>query len=195
MIMGLSQAEETKKLPIECPNCKGKAVLLELVKNVPNFGETLMTTITCNECSYRYSDVMALEFKKPCKFILNVKEEKDVNIWVIKSSSSTVEIPELEISIEPTHSSMGYLSTVEGVLERMQSALRIAVNSSEGNEKENAVKKLELLNDFKDGKKPFTLIIKDPFGNSAIAGSKAKKEKLTEEEVKQLKTDMNIIEN
>ncbi|MBA3044286.1 hypothetical protein FP804_04025 [archaeon] len=57
--------------------------------------------------------------------------------------------------------------------------------------KKDVLKKIEKII---EGKEKATLIIDDPLGNSAIIGKKAKKRKLTDNELKKLKTGMMVFD-
>jgi len=62
---------------------------------------------------------------------------------------------------------------------------------------ENREKKKEIverIEKIRNGKEKATLIIDDPLGNSAIIGKKAKKRKLTDDEIKKLKTGMIVFD-
>ncbi|HLC36122.1 MAG TPA: hypothetical protein VJK05_00765, partial [archaeon] len=60
--------------------------------------------------------------------------------------------------------------------------------------KEKAEKKLNELIEAKNGRKKFTLIIKDPYGNSALVGRNAEKRMLSEAEAKKLIGGIAVIE-
>ncbi len=97
---------------------------------------------------------------------------------VVKSARATVRIPELGIEVKPGPASEGYISNVEGVLERMEDAMagmKELLPKKDGKLRELVSK----INWFRQGKGGFTLVIEDPSGNSAIVSKKTKEEKLT----------------
>ncbi len=88
-------------------------------------------------------------------------------VHVVRSKHSTVRILELEVTITPGPSSEGYISNVEGVLNRIKDVLMMFPNS----EKSSVLrKKIEMA---MNGREILHLEIEDPTGNSAILSKKA----------------------
>ncbi len=125
----------------------------------------------CEKCGYRHSDVLTLNKREPIKLIAKISSPDDLNIRVIKSGTATVSIPEFGASITPGPYSEGYISNVEGVLEKVEDALTFMLNTAEGKRLEKGEKMLKELRLAKERPK-FTVIIKDPLGNSALVSSK-----------------------
>ena len=174
----------------DCPVCKIKGSLEFKTKTeeIPYFGEIMESTVICGECGFKHSDIICLEAKEPVKFELKIDKNK-MNVRVVKSQSATVCIPELGLKVEPGPQSQGYVSNVEGILERFEKAVKTALNWAEDDQsKNNAVKILEEIEEIKKRDKIATLIIKDPFGHSLIEDETAIKSKLTQEEIETLKT-------
>lgn len=174
----------------DCPVCKTKGSLQ--VKNkteeIPYFGEVLETTLICGECGYKHSDIICLEAKEPVKYSLTVDKSK-MKVRVVKSQSATINIPELGLKVEPGPQSQGYVSNMEGVLNRFEKAVKTALKWTEDEEVEqNAVKILKALKQVKEGDKKVTVIIQDPFGHSMIEDNGARRDILEEEEIKELET-------
>jgi zinc finger protein len=92
--------------------------------------------------------------------------------------SGTVRIPELGVEIEPGPACDGFVTNVEGVLDRIENVVKGALLWAEGGERENAGRLLELIARARAGTLPFTLILDDPRGNSAIVSEKAHKKPL-----------------
>ena len=96
----------------------------------------------------------------------------------MRSSEATIKIPYMG-SIEPGAASEGFITNVEGVLDRIKQHvehLRDAAEEDEDRKKaKNLLKKIQKI---KWGEETMKLIIEDPTGNSAIVSEKAKKEKL-----------------
>ena len=67
------------------------------------------------------------------------------------------------------------MTNVEGVLDRIAQAIKIAVKDGDEAEKESARVLLEKIECIKAGGLPVTLIIQDPMGNSVLVSDKAKK--------------------
>lgn len=161
---------------VECPSCRRKGVKTNFHRiEVPYFGEVMQTVIQC-DCGYHHADVLTLEKKDPVRYSIKIGEEKDLNIRVIRSGSSTIRIPELGVEVTPGIASEGYISNVEGVLTRLEDVLVTAKGW-----RRNRVKAEELLRKIgrvKRGEEAVHLIIEDPSGHSAIISDKALKEAL-----------------
>jgi len=181
---------------IDCPVCNGKnaAESTQKTSNIPHFGEILETTLICTACGYKHSDVICLEQKDPVKLTLPINKDT-ISSRVVKSQSATVIIPELGLKVEPGPKSLGYVSNIEGVITRFEEVVKKALAIFEDEESQkNGQLILEKLNQLANGEIEATLIIEDPFGQSNIMDIKVKKDSLTEEELKHLKTGFTIIE-
>ena len=159
-----------------CPICNKKAcTLTEHEEDVPYFGKLAVFAMQCDECGFKKSDVEALEPKDPIKISLDVESEDDLNIRVIKSSEATVKIPRIT-TIEPGPASNGYITNVEGVLNRVKGAVETMKESEDDpttqKKCKNMLKKIQRV---LWGREKITITIDDPSGNSAIISEKAKK--------------------
>ncbi len=180
----------------DCPVCKekGSLTLKTTTENIPYFGEIMESTVKCSECGFKHSDVICLEVKDPVKYNLTIGKEK-MNTRVVKSQSATIKIPEIGLKVEPGPQSQGYVSNIEGILERFQKAVNTALSWAEDeNSKGNAVRILDDLDRIRYGDKKVTLIIEDPFGHSLIEDKKAIKSNLSPDEIKNLKTGFTTID-
>jgi zinc finger protein len=96
--------------------------------------------------------------------------------------------------VEPGPKSQGYVSNVEGVLERFEKAVETALSwTDDPLAKENAQAILEGLHQVRYAERQTELVVEDPFGHSAILHQDAQKRNLTEEELKNLKTGFTIL--
>ena len=176
----------------DCPICGGKGTLkaIQHIHEIPYFGKVMESTIICEKCGYRNADVMILEDRPPKLYTVKVENEKDLFTRVVRSKSGTIELEEIGVKIEPGPASEGFITNVEGVLERVRETLLMAREFRKGEGDEEAVKKadeiLQYIEDVKEGKKPLTVKIADPLGNSALIGEKVKSRLLTEEEIQRL---------
>lgn len=162
-----------------CPFCHNKTLTLtEAETDVPFFGKTYLFSMNCSSCGYHKADVEAEEEKEPCKYTLEIGSEEDMKIRVVKSSNATVKIPHVG-SIEPGEASNGYITNVEGILQRMKKMVEVMRDDSEDEEdKKKAKNILKKLLRAMWGQEKLKLIIEDPTGNSAIISDKAVKSKL-----------------
>lgn len=166
-----------------------------MLLNLPYFDEVLSTTIFCEKCNYKYSDILITSQKEPMELKLEIEKIEDLKTRIIRSSTATIELPELGIKIEPGMASDAFVSNVEGVLLRSQAVIQQAMKFTEDVDKKN--KAVELLNQIKNiqaGSEALTIIIRDPMGNSAIVNEKTKSRKLTQNEIDKLGTGMIVFD-
>lgn len=163
-----------------CPFCKTKNLTLtEDEIDIPYFGKTYIFSMSCSNCKYFKSDVEAAERKEPCKVTFTVENAEDLKVRVVKSSEATVKIPQLRMSVTPGPSSLGFVSNVEGLLDRFVEVIeQERDNAEEEDVKRNAKNLLKKIWKVKCGDVPLKIIIEDPSGNSAIVSEKAEVVKL-----------------
>ena len=181
-----------------CPMCHatGSMTLLSTTVNVPYFGDALETTLRCEACGFRHADFMILSQKEPMRLTYAAMGEEALQTRVIRSNSGTIRIPELGFTAEPTPLSESYVSNVEGVLDRAKDILLTAMEfHGEDPEKKALLEEyLARLAEFMVGRAPFTLVIDDPFGNSAIVHEDVVRQPLSPEEAAALKSGTIILD-
>jgi zinc finger protein len=160
-----------------CPFCNAKTLtLMEKKMEVPYFGDVFVFSMSCSSCHYHKADIEAAEPKDPTRYTLEVSSEEDMKIRIVKASSATVKIPHVT-TIEPGEAANGYVTNVEGILNRVKHALEIAKDAEEEEaDKEKARNMIKKLNKVIFGSEKIKIIIEDPTGNSAIISDKAVKE-------------------
>ena len=163
----------------ECPFCREKKVTLrEEEVEIPYFGRLYIFSMECAACGSRKADVEPVEKKEPCKYTLEVDSDEDMNIKIVKSGAATLKIPHV-ITIEPGPASEGYVTNVEGLLERVKKIIESAAESEEDEAtKKKARNLIKKLNKVILGREKLKIIIEDQTGNSAIISDKAQKSKL-----------------
>jgi zinc finger protein len=184
-------------MKMDCPVCHGLNCVDVTTKtdDIPYFGEIMESVVLCSSCGYRHSDVICLDKKEPVRYALKITDNH-LNARVVKSQSATVSIPELGLKVEPGPKSVGYVSNVEGVLERFEGAVKTALTLFDNDESQkNASKILEELEKVRSGQKTIEIIIEDPFGHSIIMHQDASKRKLELDEIKNLKTGFITFDN
>jgi len=177
-------------LPIKrCPVCgaTGTFHLKGRIDNIPYFGEIMSTSLNCSACKFKHADVMCLGEHGPTRQEFVISSEADMMVRVVKSSTGTVEIPKLGVTIKPGPASEGYVSNVEGVLDRIQSTLKLAIKKAEPKQRERGKNLLKKIQAIRKGRLKAKLIIIDPFGNSTIVDERVKKRTLSRRELKSLK--------
>ena len=167
-----------------CPVCSEKGLTItETEYSTPNFGKTLLTLSRCIRCGWRRTDVASLEYHEPRYYKIKVEKPQDLQARVIRSMAATVEVPELGVKIRPGPIAEAFISNIEGVLERIEDK---AEAIDEPFKSEKFFKKLDAA---RRGKCTFTLILKDPSGNSAIISNepgRVKTRRLSEKELRRL---------
>jgi len=164
----------------KCPVCHtDNLTLSQDEKDIPHFGKSLLFSMSCSSCGYHKGDVESVEKKEPCKYIFTIENERDLKVTVVKSGNATVKVPQLKMEVTPGPASDGYISTIEGVLDRFKKVIESERDSAEDNEtRKNAKNLLKKLWKVNLGEIPLKIIIEDPSGNSVILSEKAVVEKL-----------------
>jgi zinc finger protein len=160
----------------QCPICqKNKLTLTEDEQEVPYFGKIALFSMQCEECGFKKADIETTEPKEPCRYSLEISSEEDLKIRVVKSSEATIKIPYIT-DIEPGPASEGYVTNVEGVLNRVKDAVESMSDSEEEPEMQKKCKNmLKKIQRAMWGREKIKMIIEDPTGNSAIISEKAEK--------------------
>lgn len=163
-----------------CPFCHKKTLTLTQEEtDIPFFGKTFVFAMDCSSCKYHKSDVESAELKDPIKITFTIENQKDLNVRVVKSSAAIVKIPQMRMDVRPGPASNGYITNVEGVLDRFEKVIQDERDTAEDEQvKKHAKNLLKKLRKVKWGDIPLKVIIEDPSGNSAIISDKAVIEKL-----------------
>ncbi len=159
-----------------CPMCSKKTLsLVQYETDVPYFGKVFIFSMQCTTCNYKKTDVESEEPHEPCRYSLEVNSEEDMNIRVVKSSTGTVKIPHM-INIEPGPTSEGYVTNIEGLLQRVKSILEMERDVEEDEDVRKRLKNmLKKLQRVLWGQEILKITIEDPEGNSAIISEKVVK--------------------
>lgn len=163
----------------DCPFCKKKSLtLMEGEREVPYFGRLLIFSMTCENCKYHKADVESVEHHKPAKYEMEIDGEDDMNVRIIRSSTATIKIPRIT-TITPGPASNGYITNVEGILNRVLYQIKAAAqNEEDKNTKKKAKNMVKKLQKVMWGQEKLKISIEDQTGNSAIVSEKAKKTNL-----------------
>jgi len=176
------QAEIKTVVPGPCPCCNTEIQYLYKTENIPYFSDILIISAICPTCGYRFVDTQLLKQADPARYSVAVNAVDDLSIRVVRSMSAAIEIPELGIRIDPGPSCQGFVSNVEGVLDRIEQVVKGCLKWGTDVEKENAAALLADIVRVKAGTFPLTLILEDPCGNSGIISDKTLKEAYVPEE-------------
>ena len=197
---------EEQPVNIPCPICSvpGKVFMIAHVDEIPYFGEHTQVTVMCHSCGWRQTDFIPAEGKKAGGWRIEVNSRDLLSARVIRSSSCTVKVLELDLEVAPGSNATGYVSNVEGVLKRfvdiIHMVLRDVQSEVERSKSEapldeatlaEALESVEKLMDMlmrinsagDAGTGPLTLELLDPHGHSMIMHDDATHRDLTDEEL------------
>jgi zinc finger protein len=177
-----------------CPLCSDVLTFKFNTDDIPFFGEIMLVSANCS-CGFKYADTITLDEREPARYQIEF-DSSDFTTRVIRSSSGTVQIPELGVIIEPGSASEAFVSNVEGVLCRVEEVIAMATkwSSNDPRKTELGNQLLEMIDAVRKGKSTMTLVIDDPFGNSAIISPRAQRRTLSESEACTLKTGILTVD-
>jgi len=162
--------------------------MLAMSSEIPYFGEHTQITVICEACGWKHTDFIPSDGEKPGYSSLIVDEPEKCSARVVRSSSCTIRIPELDLEVSPGGSSSGYVSNIEGVINRFEDAIGSVMRGNSGDEKvlEASTELLEGLRQMKYGNSHFLIEFLDPRGRSQIIHSDATIRELMESEEQSL---------
>ncbi len=161
-----------KHFSFNCPACKqGKIKIKKTTYDLPDGDKMLILKFECNVCNFHNNDIIPLTTNmNPGIMSLKVTEEEDLKSKIYRSPLGKLEIPELELKVEPGPGADFYYTNVEGILFRFEAAVSIYRKNLE--EKDPQIEEIDdILNKLKkamEGKCNFTLKLTDPQGGSYI---------------------------
>jgi zinc finger protein len=163
-----------KVVPGPCPVCNTEIEYIYHTEDIPYFFGLLIISTRCPSCGFRFVDTHLLKHTEPSRWEFSVVSEEDLSARVVRSMNGTITIPELGVEIAPGPACEGFVSNVEGVLDRVEKVVESIILWAEDEEERGRARALrEKINCARDGRFPVTLIIEDPTGNSAILDDRA----------------------
>jgi zinc finger protein len=164
--------------------------MLTMSSEIPYFGEHTQITLRCESCGWKHTDFIPSEGEKMGHWSLLIKSQEMMSARVVRSSSCTIRIPDLDLEVSPGSSSSGFVTNVEGVINRFVDAIAIILHTegASGNSKDfaNAKQIIEGLSRLKIGLEQMEIEILDPRGRSQIIHKQATSRDLTETELENL---------
>ncbi len=156
---------------VKCPRCGSLSLIVrEYIYTIPYFGDILLTEGFCKKCGYKFRDVKVLDASRPKKVVVEVHGEDELRYLIVKSATSAIKIKEKGYKMLPGPASVGFITTVEGILLRFLEATKVACK---GRELEPGCKEnLDWLKKAVDGYEEFTLVLCDFEGTSSVKGEK-----------------------
>ena len=183
------------KVNAPCPQCsvEESLTMLTISSEIPYFGEHTQITVLCDTCGWKHTDFIPSDGEKPGFSSLVIDSEKKNAARVVRSSSCTIRIPELDLEVSPGGSSSGYVTNIEGVMKRFENAIETIIRGSdEDQDSEIARQILERLRMVKDGEEIVRLELLDPRGRSQIIHHDAESRELVNEELERLETGPEV---
>uniref|UniRef100_A0ABM5EQN7 Zinc finger protein ZPR1 n=1 Tax=Pogona vitticeps TaxID=103695 RepID=A0ABM5EQN7_9SAUR len=174
-------ADDEEQLPAEieslCMACFRNGVTRLLLTKIPFFKEIIVSSFTCNSCSWSNSEIQSagrIEDQGVC-YTLAVRHKQDMNREVVKTDCATARVPELDFEI-PAFSQKGVLTTLEGLIDRAIAGLeqdQPGRQESDANVAKKIDEFISKLKHLKEVESPFTFILDDPSGNSFVENPRA----------------------
>ena len=178
------------KVDAPCPQClkDNSLTMLAMSSEIPYFGEHTQITVICELCGWKHTDFIPSDGEKPGYSSLIVDNSEKCSARVIRSSSGTIRIPELELEVSPGGSSSGFVSNVEGVIKRFEDAVGSILRGNADDEKivQASLELLESLSYMKSGSSHLLIELLDPRGRSQIIHNDAITRDLMENEIQSL---------
>ena len=190
-------------IDLPCPVCSGvgQVNMIAHIDEIPYFGEHTQVTLMCHECGWRQTDFIPAEGKKAGAWSIVIDTEEKLRARVVRSSSCTVALPELDLQVNPGTSATGYVSNIEGVLNRFQEIIDmvqrdVAAQFEEGDDevRDELMEHMATLQSMTHAlsqvghpdAESLTLELLDPHGHSMILHDDAVERELTAEELEEL---------
>ena len=182
---------EEQAIDMPCPICheEGQLRMMAHVDEIPYFGEHTQVTVLCHSCGWRQTDFIPAEGRKPGGWNFKMSSEKDLNARVIRSSSCTVSIPELDLEVNPGGNATGYVTNMEGLLNRFINIVEMVMKDLDASEAENLNTLTHMLHRLQNAGlegEGLSIELLDPHGLSQILHPDAIDRDLTDEELARL---------
>lgn len=165
----------------ECPACgEKKAVFTEYETEDPYCGPIAIFSIKCEACGYKNSDLEIIENGTPAEYSLEIENPQDLSARVIKSGACEIKIPSFRISVDSDANSEGYVTNIEGLINRFKKNVSLLKDDPDISKEERKKVKNILKNIDKVlfGEKKIKIVLRDTTGNSAIISDKVQIKKL-----------------
>ena len=164
--------------------------MLAHTEEIAYFGEHTQVTLTCNGCGWRQTDFIPAEAREGSCQTFRIDSTEDLQVRVIRGSACTVRLLELDLEARPGSHSPGYVSNVEGVLNRFQDVIDMVGREAaiEGNDTAifDLAELTQAMIEIREGRRQATLEFLDPHGHSMILAENVQTRELTEAEIEDL---------
>ena len=164
--------------------------MLAHTEEIAYFGEHTQVTLTCPGCGWRQTDFIPAEAREGSCQTYRIDSVEDLQVRVIRGSACTVRLLELDLEVRPGSHSTGYVSNIEGVLNRFQDVIDMVGRQAATEANEGASAELAQLTqsmvEIREGQREATLELLDPHGHSMILTENVQVRPLTESEIDDL---------
>ncbi|XP_046401788.1 zinc finger protein ZPR1 [Ischnura elegans] len=163
---------EVLHFPTNCPNCSSPCSTNMKMTSIPYFKEVVIMATNCDRCGNRTNEVKSGGGIEPKGLRMEVKVGgmEDFSRDVLKSETCHIFIPELDLEVGPTTLG-GRFTTIEGLVMAIKDQLKkngFMGDSMIPGARRRYLEFLEKMDKLLEGRKPFTIILDDPAGNSYI---------------------------
>ena len=167
-------SDRSAVLQSTCHACHRECETRMAVTDIPHFKEVVLMATQCDNCGYRDTEVKPAGrvSSHAVRTTLHVRSADDLKRDILKSDTTSVEIPEIDLELV-AGTLGGKYTTLEGILNDIKSQLS-SLNpfqlgdSSEAGEAQPFRAFLRSLDELIEGNKPFTFVLDDPLGNSFV---------------------------
>ena len=179
-------------IDVSCIVCgfEGGLSMLAHTEEIAYFGEHTQVTLTCPGCGWRQTDFIPAEAREGSCQTYCIDSIEDLQVRVIRGSACTVRLLELDLEVKPGSHSSGYVSNIEGVLNRFQDVIDMVGREAATEENDQAIAELEGLTqammEIREGQRQATLELLDPHGHSMILTENVQTRPLSEAEIEDL---------
>ena len=164
--------------------------MLAHTEEIAYFGEHTQITLTCPGCGWRQTDFIPAEAREGACQLYRIDSSDDLRVRVIRGSACTVRLVELDLEVRPGSHSTGYVSNIEGVINRFQDVIDMVDRQAaiEANEEDivGLAQLTQAMIEIREGQREATLQFLDPHGHSMILTENVQTRPLTQGEIEDL---------
>lgn len=140
---------------------------------IPFFKEVVISAFECPHCGFRNTGIQSASqiADRGVRFEVHTVDRKELNRQLVKSEFASIKFSELDLEL-PAKSGTGFLTTVEGLIDRVLGDMRRLQAEPHIQENEDSRRRItEIVNGlesylFEDV--PFTIVLDDLTGNSYV---------------------------
>lgn len=163
--------EKVGEYAIKCPRCNSEILVTNYKYKIPYYNEILITVTECKNCGFKHRDTFVLSGSGPRKVIYKVEHPGDENSLLLKGPMCKIEIPELDLAVEPGDYSQGYITTIEGLIQEFIEILEYLCTQKEA-PREKCIEIRLMLEKARNVEIKYTIVIYDYLGICDIIGRK-----------------------